>query len=900
MVCTKRRTLYVSIMMVMAANVHAQSKSTSESNAHVGDLLEEIVVTGTLIRGMAPTGSNVVSMDEADIVVSGAATANDVLATIPQVSSNFNNIRSLPPGAAVNLAPSLRNFGASAAPTTLVMMDGHRMVNAGVLSTSPDPDVIPPGVLGRVEVVTDGGSSIYGSDAVGGVINFITRDEFEGVEVSARYGLADDYGSSDFNITAGHNWGSGIGYISYSYAGNDEVLGKDRDFMRQVAPNTGECGPGTVFSGSNPSTLTPYALPGRVAGTMTNCDNTDDKTFFPEVERHSVYGRLTQDLTESITFGLSAIYTKRESISHSDPESTESDGGGKSAVICAPDISAETCAGLGGVVYSGYIPVGPDDSGLQQVKFNYAGLMDNEQSNELELFQVTPSFTFDLMGEWQLKALASYGKSTTDSYYQQIDASKQPALIAAGVLNPYSPRSASRSDLESLFVDSIGDGTQELVNARVVADGGVFEISGGSVGLAVGVEYTKESLKDVVYGDFPSVTGAAGVDSIDADRDIESAFFEVIVPLVSAQNSVWGVNELSVSLSARHDSYSDFGSTTNPKVGLTYSPIDAVTFRGSWGTSFVAPSLADTHAPDTRSTSLPAYAAFDPSAPPASPTQMLIALIGGNPDLQPQEAEIWSFGADVDVTYIPGLSLSATYYDIHFEDQIAVNSEFYTSVSQEFWTLNPSQEEAEAAVAGTQPYLGIDIATLYTPGFGNGVYSILDFRRNNLAEVKQNGVDFNLSYITDTKYGRLLADLSGTYTLKREVMSGPGKGFVDVLKEPGDSDLAYALSLGWQAGDFSAKATWNHTEGYGLEPSVSTVRFGNQKSVESFDTVDLFFQYDFQSSGLLENTSLTLNLNNVVDEEPPFYSGTTLGALPGYTNGSTLGRQALLGFRKKF
>ena len=141
-----------------------------------------IVVTGTSIRGVAPVGTNVLTVDEESITASGATDTNDILASVPQVSSAFNTVPTVPSlGAAItSVTPALRKIGGSSSGgTTLVLLNGHRGPGVGVLGTPFDPGTIPVAAVERVEVVLDGGSSVYGSDAVGGVINFITRRAFD-------------------------------------------------------------------------------------------------------------------------------------------------------------------------------------------------------------------------------------------------------------------------------------------------------------------------------------------------------------------------------------------------------------------------------------------------------------------------------------------------------------------------------------------------------------------------------------------------------------------------------------------------------------------------------------------------------------------------------------------------
>ncbi len=184
---------------VQADTVSGQSLDPEASDVPAEEA--DIVVTGTLLRGVAPTGTNVVSVTRDDVLVSGAASSNDLLASIPQVG-NFGTV---PVGSASFaipvVRPNIRNLGSSGGVTTLVLVNGHRMVGAGVLQTTFDPSAIPPDIIERVEVVPDGGSAIYGSDAIGGVINFITRKRFNGVGASARYSFGDDYQGVDGNLT---------------------------------------------------------------------------------------------------------------------------------------------------------------------------------------------------------------------------------------------------------------------------------------------------------------------------------------------------------------------------------------------------------------------------------------------------------------------------------------------------------------------------------------------------------------------------------------------------------------------------------------------------------------------------------------------------------------------------
>ena len=170
----------------------------------------EIVVTGTLIRGVAPGGSQTIGVGQEQIESVGAVNTSDLLASVPQ-AGNFLSYVGVKGSSNFSLTvnrPTLRYLGNTSSSTnsTLLLVDGHRLPGMGVLQTTPDLDAISPGAIERVEIVTDGGSSTYGSDAVGGVINFITRKGFDGVQTRASYGFADNYRVINGSVLAGKAW----------------------------------------------------------------------------------------------------------------------------------------------------------------------------------------------------------------------------------------------------------------------------------------------------------------------------------------------------------------------------------------------------------------------------------------------------------------------------------------------------------------------------------------------------------------------------------------------------------------------------------------------------------------------------------------------------------------------
>jgi hypothetical protein len=195
---------------------------------------ETVSVTGTIIKGIKPAGENLLTVGAPQIKAMGAMTTDDVLSEIPQLANTFNteavqptqiNIGAVRP--VIRYIPSQAIVGGS---ETLVLLNGQNMVGISGLATAPDPGMIPTVVLNRVDVLPDGTSSIYGANAITGVINFITRPSYEGFEGNMAVGMADGYTSFNASAIAGTEWSGGGAYLAYEHKSNSYLLAKDRDY----------------------------------------------------------------------------------------------------------------------------------------------------------------------------------------------------------------------------------------------------------------------------------------------------------------------------------------------------------------------------------------------------------------------------------------------------------------------------------------------------------------------------------------------------------------------------------------------------------------------------------------------------------------------------------------------
>lgn len=833
----------------------------------------EVVVTGTLLRGVAPTGTNVVSVKREQIVASGATSANDLLASIPQVG-NFNTVPSGSGDMSIPIVrPNIRNLGASGGTTTLVLMNGRRLVGAGVLQTSVDPSIVPPDLIDRVEVVPDGGSAIYGSDAIGGVINFITRKRFDGIGANVRYGFADDYQTIDGNLTVGKDWGSGSIFASYSYAWHDNILGIDRDYVR--ADHTARGGQDFRATTCSPGNFTvggvSHAAPGLTPNTVNKCDTTDYADIYPRERRHAVFAGLTQSLSDSVDFQATAYWSRRDT----------------TRLNATPGFT-------GTMVFTNpyFRPIGL--SPVQSVAISFADAFGEsmESRARFDSWGVSPSLSIDLSERWQLRTEANYGSSYSLIREPTINATAATAALAgttlATALNPYDPGASNPAVLAAIRdFENYGQADQEMFQTRAILDGKVATIGGGDIRLAIGAEYFFEKLDSLVSLDRRNVfTNAMG--SV-TSRHVKSVFAEALIPLVGAGNGMPGLRAFQISGSIRHDSYDDVGGTTNPKIGVNYKPFDDLLIRGNYGTSFHAPSLADTTSLADARAQILLFSPF--RAPGSSPLDILrptIVLAGGNAGLKPEKAKTWSVGFDWTPKAVQGLVVSATYYNVRFTDAISVppflSPVFFTDPGyKSFYITNPTLTQVKALV-GSRPLNGApSLDSLY---FGTSPYVIMDARRTNLGAIHVDGIDFNLAYLREIGFGSINASISGTYALNRKTQAVQGAGFDDNLKN-GTGRLSFTAALGAKVGDFTARAALNHRDGYpmlGVTP---------QTRVSSFNTVDLFFAYDL--GGALKNSMLTINIDNVFDQDPPYLNSST-----GYTNGFSLGRLVSFGVRTKF
>lgn len=838
---------------------------------------DEIVVTGTLIRGGAPTGSQIVQVGQAEIQSLGVVNASQLLGSVTQ-DVNFNSrpqVGAFQAFQTVN-RPTLRYLGASNAggSSTLLLLDGHRLPGMGIFQTTPDLDAITPGAIERIEVVTGGGSSTYGSDAVGGVMNIISRRRFEGVELGGHYGIGEDYTQWDVTATAGKTWDSLSVWASYSYAHNSLVRFGDRDYARNWdyindLPADTSCAPGNVVQpiSATQSLIFPIVngVPSAVPGSGNRCDNFLNRALFPRSSRHSAMVGVSADLSDSITFDVRAFYAHRKSTTDNGPQTF--------SIIINPTFQTSVVGNFSNVFGAN----------------NYA-------SSIMETWGITPQVTARLGGDWRVVAFYNYGKGT--SRFESnggIDSVALQGAFASGAFNPFTATFANTPAGQAALDAqrnrfALRRGIDEIHNGRVVVDGPLLNMPGGEIRMAVGAEIMHENY---AIGSASGAIGVAPFTERRNDRTIKSLFGELALPIVGEGNRMPFIHSLNISASGRYDHYDDVGGTFNPKIGVAWQPTSGFTIRGNWAKSFQAPSLAERN--DVAPATLSAYPANYLGYP-----SNLIALFlypGSSSGLRPQKATTWEVGVDLRPDAIPGLSVSATYYNIDFKDRIGnppfFNGSVFLAQFPNNYTLGPltSQQVQDFVDLAS---IGVDNAANYINNPGT-VYALIDARSLNLSSIKTSGLDFDVSYNRPTGFGSIFAKVGGSLVLSYDVLAFNG-GPTTKLKDNNVSELRLQVMAGAKVGNFTGRATLQHTSGYRVAPVAAAL---NQSWIGALNVLNLAFNYDLPGEGVLDGTSISLNVDNVFDADPPLYNGIVNTSQPGFA-GFTLGRVFQFGIRKRF
>jgi iron complex outermembrane receptor protein len=952
--------------LAATAAVADQSVDQPAANppADTGAKLEEIVITGTSIRGAAPVGANLITVGRDQIAETGAQTMQQILSSVPAVTG-FGNASQGGFGSADasgTYAPTIHGLGASASNGTLVLIDGHRLPLSGINHTLADPNIIAPLAVDRVEVLPDGASSTYGSDAVAGVINVITRKNFKGFEASAQEGFANGYNTQDAGFLWGDAWGDSSVMVTYNYSRRSALSNGDRSFTaaNHTAQGGGDfasynCGPASAQVGGK-YYMYPYT---GAAATSPSCDYTGVADTLPEDIRHTLLVKATHEVSDRLSLNLDVVYSN-------EANTAQISRGTLIATAYGPGSTPPGGAGQINPFFQG-----PPGVTSELVSFDANNLLGRGAENQAgaKTFMVTPNAQLQLGGDWLGTLGATIGQN--QSTYETVGAlctscanlglngttnsSGNPLtpsiagttttvttlpLTAANAIDVWDPAGSNLTS-PALLRELTDSHSWQLTNQSIKDfslkfDGPLFHLPGGSVKAAVGGEYVIYTIYEQVVRSSNTGPSSLGSQALDYNwgRNVKSGYAELLVPVVGNENAVPLVHRLDVNISGRYDDYSDFGSTKNPKFALTWDPFRGVSLRGNFARSFTAPALTSSGANGVTAESgyltaspangvaanlsvpntfpgaigLPGCTAATPVCTINSPTVTGVGITGPNQALKPESGKTWSLGLDVAPPDVPGLRLSATYWNVDYTGMITSPQAIFALSSpalSPLLTLYPGGATAAqiAAAAGGRPQTG---------ALPQNVYFIYSYQQQNALNLKSDGIDADASYLFDTSVGTFSADLSGSVKLKMMQQFGSGGQWFSILNTSGfnttfpSNRLAARLDLGWRRSGVSAHVianyegsyyNWNGSAPYPLQRDAAFAPIGGGQPVVAYTTFDFHAAYNFGASGVMANTEIDLTGVNVLNKAPPFFN-TAIGY--DTFNANPIGRLVTVGISKKW
>jgi iron complex outermembrane receptor protein len=839
------------------------------------EVVEEIQVTGSRIRRDTFDSASPISvMDADDIDRSGMSAIGDLLQGMPIAGASLNQNSSA--GTAHGTSSiNLRNLGSN---RVLVLVDGRRWVNgAGTRGFRDfvDLNTIPLAAVERIEVLKDGASAIYGSDAIAGVVNIITRKDVEGLEVKLYTGVTGegDGATQNASLTLGSSNERSSTFLNISFVDGDPIYTEDRKFsavpLNALSTTTAQ---GRYRLG--PTDTARYTLIDGEDG----ADASDFRLFSDPADRYNGFNhnyligprKLTNlfaqgryEITDTVTAVMHAMYNKRKS------DQLFSD--------VAPRVR-----GSDGMLIPADHPFNPFGVELSGSSFEInrvltaMGQRDNVQ--EVDTFRTGLAFEGEAFGDWNWDI--GYTYSENDATFNSLNQISVDRLAVA--LGPNDRCAATQGCVPfnifgdaSAMTDAMLDyvrvnakdrnGTsQDDFTANITGD--LFSMPAGEVGFAAGIEHRRERAYDTPDGEvnappvaFDPANGRATSSAprlpTDGQYDLDELYVEFSVPLLES---------LELDLAARYSDYSSFGDTTNGKFGLSFQPTDSLQLRATYAEGFRAPSIIELFA-GARATNLPA---LDPCSDmlnsgasstvianctaegvPANGSYVqnsnaVSATVGANPLLQPEESESVTVGVVYRPAWSENLDFALDWYDIEITDTIT--------------SLGTQRILDECANFGRY-------CNLITRDNSNG--EILDVIDGgvNIGGTEVSGVDFSARYeMPDTSIGSFNYELDLSYLEEYVLTIRNPDGTINVdhlegrqLFRENYARVKANASVEWLRDKWEFSWTGRYMHG--------TKEDSAQGSVDSVFYHDLQAGYQFDKF----DSRLTLGINNVFDEDPP-------------------------------
>jgi iron complex outermembrane receptor protein len=825
--------------------------------------MDRVEITGSSLRRVeAETALPVTIIRAEELVKQGVTTVEQAVGRIAASQTVLSISQSIGATTGGQAEASLRGLGGN---KTLVLLNGRRVVNHAYDSGSVDLNSIPLAAIDRIEVLRDGASAIYGTDAIGGVINFITRRDFAGVDVSAEYQKPQHEGGTTKRASLAGGFGSiaqnrfnVMGVIDYRK--QDVVTAPQRSFSasgsvpeRNQFRTSGSSFPGDVngFEPSLPNCNPPSSIP-NAAGTACRYDFVRDIDIVPENEQLSILARAGVGLGANHV--LSAEYLRAEN---------------KTINRVAPTPVTMTIPAS----HPNYPAGAPNNEPAGVNVVNWRTVPAGKRTNETDttaqrgLLDMTGSFG----AGWDYKAGVSKGTNESEDTFTDgyINATTVQNGITAGIINPFGPQTpAGQAALQAAKVlapvlKAKGDVT--AVDGRVNKD--LAQLAAGPMAMAVGAEWRKEKftfdLQPIALE--AASSGLELAQDTQGDRKVYAVFGELAVPIIKS---------LEATLAVRYDRYSDFGNTFNPKLALRWQPTQQFLMRGSYNTGFRAPTLYDIYQPQQLTFTADAY--DDPvlcpggvAVPPASAgvvcSQQVLQRYGGPvgygrsvDSLDPEKSKTFTLGLVFEP--MQNATIGLDYWMINVRDTINLLPEqaVFGDPAKYASRIVRCSQASPAERAAIDVCLNFPI---YDP------IAYIDTPTENLGETKTRGLDIDMAYRFPTgAYGQFTVSLDGTYVLKYDYQRERGGEFVDNVGDYTDASPIFRwqhlLQVNWGAGNWGVTLANRYKSGYkDQNPALK---------VKQYSLLDLSVTWT-----PVKYLTLTAGVRNLFDTDPPYSNQAT-------------------------
>ncbi|MBA4136312.1 MAG: hypothetical protein C0518_03230 [Opitutus sp.] len=870
----------------------AQSSAAASSSSDDANItkLDKFVVTGSYIPAAADeaNASPVVVVTAQDIQASGLTKSLlDVLRkSVPQIVGG-NNI-GVENG---NVAGNSTNGGSQLAlrnTSTLVLIDGLRVAFSPVAGTGGfqfvDLNVVPVSAVERIEVLTDGASAIYGSDAVSGVINIILKKNYQGFELGGYYGFTKSdktgamYRDRSVRLVGGSSTDKTGVTISAEWTRSDPLYERDYNYTSPVYLTASYPGVVNDASGnfyrlnstlnappSGPAqTLAQWAAQGVYVLTPSaqvplGFDLSGRPTFLGALDKQIATVALQHQVNDALRVSSTILYAKTHNQYNLNPQ----------PIVFRINTNAGN-TGLPG------IPI--TDVGAQ-VRNRFVGAGNRVYINDTDSIRGTFVAEGKLGSDWLWTADALYNTASQQAVgTNQILDSALQAGIASGAINLTAiNQGANAFATSNIFGDSLALLESKLLAYNLRVNGSLFDLPGGTIYVALGAGYRKETLKATADKNsvIDPVTGGSAwnngvtLNPFSATRSVKSVFAEVKIPLTSEKWSVPGFYKADLDAAVRHEVYSASDEKpTVPKISLRWMPFnDELAIRSTFSKSFAAPTLYSLYGPTNSgaTASLNGLTAYNAAGQPIGPFTPIQGnqQNGSNPNLLPSHSKNYTVGFVYSPKAIKGLSVSVDYVNIK-ESDIVGTLAAATTMIQDVEQFGPASVYASYVRLGNFSQLGGAFVTAPGQLHPNPSNIYVDQLAVNVGKQDQEGIDVTLQYDWTNELGAWGLTSSWSFLRSFVVQSAPDLPANEFAGFNGFGTLPKMRSrttATWQKGAFSAML------GGTFIKSVTSA--GDGRILPNFYQFDAQVGVDLATvSPRLSGLRVSLGVNNLLDKYP--------------------------------